>query len=239
MKNNIYLTFLALIISGCERNENFFPLETGKILNYHIEFFDGDNLKDESKLVYNVINKNKGISEVIGNSGQFITYSHEDNGIKRKEINYLKFENILNYDGKIKRYRNFESQKLDKESDHFVIKYPIIVGTSWDINDLTRLKMKIGYDRVYETWLPFILTKKITSLNERVLIKNKVFKDCIKVVGKGNTSYNAGPPLGNINIEITTYDWFAPNIGLIKTVRLEESDSETMGKIKTIKTFDN
>ena len=125
-------------------------------------------------------------------------------------------------------------ENLDYEKGHYVIKFPIEVGTSWVVNDKTRLKMTIGYDKVFETWIPFKLENKITSVNERVSIKNKIFKNCIKVVGKGNTRYNAGPPLGDSNIVIENTDWYAPGVGLVKTVRSEKSDSETMGNILTV-----
>ena len=98
--------------------------------------------------------------------------------------------------------------------------------------------MQLGYDRVFETWIPFRLKYKISDVGKNIRVKNKIFKNCIKVVGEGDTSYNVGPPLGNIYIKIDTIDWYAPGVGLIKTTRIEKSDSETMGEIKTTKFYE-
>ena len=62
--------------------------------------------------------------------------------------------------------------------------------------------MKLGYDRIYDTNLPFKLTNKIESINETVSIDGKKIKNCIKISGYGKTSYNPGPPLDVINIEV-------------------------------------
>ena len=209
-------------------------------MKYHIEFFDKGNKTSFSKQIYTVLDKKKNTYSVLGNSGQFIKYSKNSDGIKREKIDYIKSEYILNNDGKIKKYRNFDlpKDKIDREENHYVIKFPIKIGTSWKINDLTRLKMIIGYDKVFETWIPFELTNKIDAVGENIRIKNKIFKNCIKVVGKGFTSYNVGPPLGNINIEVINTDWFAPGVGLVKTIRSETSDSEIMGQINTVRTFE-
>ena len=88
-----------------------------------------------------------------------------------------------------------------------------------------------SYDRIYDTNLPFKLTNKIESINETVSIDGKKIKNCIKISGYGKTSYNPGPPLDVINIEVFSTSWFAKDYGLVKYIREEKSDSETMGKI--------
>ena len=177
---------------------------------------------------------------ILGNGGQLINYDVSKDGVKRKSISHLPNEYIINFDNKLKKFKNLNSnlKSVDSEKNQYVIKYPLEKGVSWVIKDKTRLKMKIGYDKIFETFLPVEVLNTITSTNETVKIGKEVFKKCLKVVGKGNTSYNAGPPLGNINISIMNVDWFAPKVGLIKTYREEISDSETMGELKILKTYE-
>ena len=66
---------------------------------------------------------------------------------------------------------------------------------SWLTNDLTTLIMKLGYDRIYRTLLPININNKLVGMNETVKIKDKILKNCIKIEGIGETSYNPGPPL--------------------------------------------
>ena len=102
---------------------------------------------------------------------------------------------------------------------------------SWITNDLTTLIMKLGYDRIYRTLLPIDIENKLVSMNETVKIKDKILKNCIKIKGFGETSYNPGPPMDNINITVKKTEWYAPDYGLVKLVRREISDSETMGDV--------
>lgn len=236
----LFLIIILFIFSGCNQDGNYFPLEEKSILNYSLLSTSQVTQNKVSKQTYTVLKKDKDKAVVLGNSGQLISYNYSDDGIKRESIDYIKNEYIINIDGKIKKIKNFDlsHENLDYEKGHYVIKFPIEIGTSWLVNDKTRLKMKVGYDKVFETWIPFKLKNKILSTDEKIIIKNKIFKNCIKVVGKGNTSYNAGPPIGDINIVVKNIDWYAPGVGLIKTVRSEKSDSETMENIMTIKTFE-
>ena len=68
-------------------------------------------------------------------------------------------------------------------------------------------------------------------------INGRKIDNCIKISGYGKTSYNPGPPLGNINIEVFSSSWYSKDYGLVKYIREEKSDSETMGTIIYEKTM--
>ena len=78
---------------------------------------------------------------------------------------------------------------------------------------------------------PINIENKLISLNETVKIKNKILKNCLKIEGFGQTSFFPGAPLGKIDITIKKTEWYAPGLGLVKLIREEISDSETMGNI--------
>ena len=115
--------------------------------------------------------------------------------------------------------------------------FPIKENVEWEVDDKTTIQMKLGYDRFYNTDLPFKLKNKIISTNDKIKIQGKEIENCVKVLGYGNTSYYPDPTLGNINIEIFTTTWFAKGLGLLKYKREERSDSETMGTIIYEKTL--
>ena len=140
----------------------------------------------------------------------------------------------------IKNLDNFLSSKKNTSNDEnseLLLAFPIKIDTSWETKDKTTIQMKLGYDRFYNTNLPFKLNNKIVSTNETITINGKKIENCIKVTGYGKTSYYPDPTLGNINIEIFTTTWFAKGIGLLKYKREEKSDSETMGEILYEKTM--
>ena len=122
-------------------------------------------------------------------------------------------------------------EKLEFERENIVYEMSLEKNKSWLTNDLTTLIMKLGYDRIYRTLLPININNKLVGMNETVKIKDKILKNCIKIEGIGETSYNPGPPLSNINITVKKTEWYAPDYGLVKLVRREISDSETMGDV--------
>lgn len=212
-------------------------MKEGTVLNYKILFVDKEDKSFTSKQTYSYLKKKENLQPVIGNAGQIGLYFEDKSGIIRKEIKYLKTETINNFEGKKKTKKkfSFSHNSITSENNHYVLKYPLEIGSKWSVNDITRVKMKIGFDKIFETKLPFTLSHEIVSTNEIISVLGKKYKNCLKVVGKGETSYNAGPPLGNINITVKTISWFAKGKGLIKTIRTESSDSQIIGKIVTTK----
>ena len=136
--------------------------------------------------------------------------------------------------------QDFLSSKNNKAYDknpEILLAFPIEEDMEWQTDDKTTIQMKLGYDRFYNTNLPFKLNNKIVSTNETISLNGEKIKNCIKVSGYGKTSYYPDPTLGNINIEIFTTTWFAKGLGLLKYKREEKSDSETMGTIIYEKTM--
>ena len=77
----------------------------------------------------------------------------------------------------------------------------------------------------------------LIETDESLTINGRKIDNCIKISGYGKTSYNPGPPLGNINIEVFSSSWYSKDYGLVKYIREEKSDSETMGTIIYEKTM--
>ena len=44
--------------------------------------------------------------------------------------------------------------------------------------------------------------------------------------------------IGSIKIKILTNEWYAPNIGLIKSIRVEETDTDLFGTTKMVQVLD-
>lgn len=217
------LYFLFFIISSCKFNQSYFPHKEGKQIIYEVFFQDKENKKSNFRQSFYFFPRMKNAIPVLKNDGELTFYVVQKNGIEKKSIDEFMSTGISN-------------TKSEKNVD-LLIAFPISTGTEWETNDKTTLQMKLGYDRIYNTNLPFKLTNKITEVNKTISIKGKKIKNCIKISSYGKTSYNPGPPLDNINIEVFSTSWFAKDYGLVKYKREEKSDSETMGKIIYEKTM--
>ncbi len=218
-----FFTFsLLLILSSCKIQKDYFPHNEGKQVFYDVYFKDKDNKKSYFKQSYYFLPKIDNSIPVLKNDGEVIFYVFSKTGILKKTTNdfLLDQQNFL---------KNGDSEML--------LAFPIKKDTQWETEDKTTIQMKLGYDRFYDTNLPFNLKNKIDGINETISINGNKIENCIKVSGYGKTSYYPDPTLGNINIEIFTTTWFAKDFGLVKYVREEKSDSATMGKIIYEKTM--
>ena len=221
MLRKLYLSssiLFLIMISSCKISENYFPHNEGKQLFYDVFFQDKEDKKMNFKQSFYFLPKTNESIPVLKNDGELIFYQFEKKGISKKNT-----EEFLSPNQDIK--------------PQLVLAFPIEKNQSWEVDDKTTIQMKLGYDRFYDTNLPFKLKNKIVSTNETVSIKGKKIKNCIKVSGYGKTSYYPDPTLGNINIEIFTTTYFAKGLGLLKYSREERSDSETMGRIIYEKTL--
>lgn len=215
MFNKSYLIlflFFFTMISSCKLSQDYFPHKEGKQIFYDVLFQDKENKKQSFRQSFYFLPKIDNSIPVLKNDGELTFYQFEKKGISKKNID------------------QFLSPNQDSEPQ-LVLVFPIKENVEWEVDDKTTIQMKLGYDRFYNTNLPFKLKNKIVSTNETVSINGKKIKNCVQVSGYGKTSYYPDPTLGNINIEIFTTTYFAKGLGLLKYSREERSDSETMGRI--------
>ena len=149
-------------------------------------------------------------------------YSRNKNGIVRKGIQF-----------------NGKPEIKFEEDEKYVLKYPIKIGTEWNAQSKTYLILRRYAYYDYRATTNFDINYKVSSINETVKVPAGRFKDCIKISGNGNTTFIGDREIGSINIEIRTEDWYAPKIGLIKSVRLEKTDTELFGTSKMVQVLDD
>lgn len=106
-----------------------------------------------------------------------------------------------------------------KATPTYTLKNPIQVGTTWEDKTKTALLMEK---------VPFTLKSTIESKDETVTVPAGTFKGCVKVKGTGSAQKNTGI-FGVAQITIEHYDWFAPRIGMIKSIIKESSNHMMVG----------
>ena len=107
----------------------------------------------------------------------------------------------------------------------------------WQTDDMTTIKLIMGFDRIYKTDLPFRLNNKIVKTNETIIVNGRKIKNCIEISSNGKTSFIPGPPLDKIKIEVTSRSWYTKDLGIVRYEREEKSDSATTGNIYYSKTL--
>ena len=92
------------------------------------------------------------------------------------------------------------------------------------------LKRYPYYD--YRATTNFMIDYEIISTNEIISTPTGKFRNCILIRGIGNTKFIGDSEIGSIDINILSEEWYAKGIGLIKSVRIEETDSDLFGTTK-------
>ncbi len=105
-----------------------------------------------------------------------------------------------------------------------VIGNPGAPASGWEVKDRVRLlRRRLAFNRSYLVEVP--ITIRYGQSREAVSVPAGDFENCLKVSGEGRGQYDGGYDLGIVDIRIETSDWYAPGVGLVKSVRRENSSN--------------
>ena len=211
--------FLSIILTACNK-DNYLPKNLNETVHYEVIFKDKKQKIKKYRQSYFVIQGKDNKIILLKNDGELMSFQVENTGIEIQTSHYT--EN-----------KNLEKVQFNRKT---YLPLPVRIGSKWIEKDKTTLKLKLGYDRVYNSNLPVDITNEIIG-EDFVKLKNGKKIRCLKIQGLGETSFIPGPPLGKIEIKVKTELWLSKGYGLVKYIRKEQSDSVTMGEILYEKTL--
>ena len=211
--------FLSIILTACNK-DNYLPKNLNETVHYEVIFKDKEQKIKKYRQSYFVIQGKDNKIILLKNDGELMSFQVENTGIEIQTSHYT--EN-----------KNLEKVQVNRKT---YLPLPVRIGSKWIEKDKTTLKLKLGYDRVYNSNLPVDITNEIIG-EDFVKLKNGKKIRCLKIQGLGETSFIPGPPLGKIEIKVKTELWLSKGYGLVKYIRKEQSDSVTMGEILYEKTL--
>ena len=71
----------------------------------------------------------------------------------------------------------------------------------------------------------FVMSYRVTSRDETVIVPAGKFEHCLLVEGDAKLTLFADPMTGYTDVPITTREWYAPGVGLVKLERSEPLES--------------
>ncbi|MGB8275753.1 MAG: hypothetical protein WCF16_10855 [Alphaproteobacteria bacterium] len=117
----------------------------------------------------------------------------------------------------------------------YVLKRPLAPGTKWRAPGHTfLLTQRLLYNKVVEIAIPLEIDYAIESANEAVEVRAGRFRHCIKVTGSAKSSVYALDSVRRLAVSVETEDWFAPGVGLVKSVRSEAAGTERTGNARMV-----
>ena len=146
-------------------------------------------------------------------------------------INGLKLYPRKRADGRVDYYEKKDNAiflvDVEEGSRTLLLQEPIQVGTKWQAESkILFLRVTGAFEATYNRRIKEYITidYEIDSIDEIVKVAAGRFTNCIRVKGKGSI-YGGGGSLkefmGIDTINIETFDWYAPGVGLIKRMRKE------------------
>jgi len=201
-----YSVFLILSFAGCSSEDpNYFPLEEGHWREYRETLVIRDEILTRRRVVRNMPpitfdDQKLFVQEIQGEERQY--FSIREEGIFREDPEENKSELIL-------------PLSSDKD-DHWSLASRLGVIES---------RTFARRDRILTKAIPITLTYSVIRPDEVVVVPAGRFKNCLKVKGTGFTTVRVDRGNGKAEVNIESFDWYAPGVGLIKTERTERSDS--------------
>ena len=71
---------------------------------------------------------------------------------------------------------------------------------------------------------------KIESLSDKVVVPAGTFTGCMRISFSGTAFIDAGNYVGKTVVRVSEINWYAPGVGLIKSVRKESTKHKALDK---------
>lgn len=109
----------------------------------------------------------------------------------------------------------------------WILRRPLQIGNTWSHETHPYVLRRLDpYEESLTKSVTFKMVYQIASLNDTVEVPAGRFENCIRVDGDAQLTLYIHGRTGYKDIGITTNEWYAPGIGLVKLRRDEPLDAE-------------
>jgi hypothetical protein len=227
------LGVLCILLSSCDSSQNnvaggadYFPLEEGRGWSYRVE----TELTGQSPTIRAFRIDNVGKKRFRGETYSVRrTSDGTDYYVRRDESGIFRYA----------KRTIIETRPTLDASRRMVLPMPMPdnAGKSWSVLSQTYTLHRVSpnYEPPYENIAYFHMTYSVVGLDEDVTVPAGHFKHCLLVEGQAQIDQYAGANTdeGSGEVEVTTREWYAPGVGLVKMERTEPLDGSVFkgGKV--------
>ncbi|TXH69595.1 MAG: hypothetical protein E6Q83_09250 [Thiothrix sp.] len=210
--------FCLSLLVACEKpaSDDYFPLNQGLRWEYQVTIEHPERL-DTKQLIIETLGKTTLKEEAVSiratSDGTDYYLAQRADGIYRLAKRTL-----------------VESEPRLDSSPRMVLPLPIAQakGKTWSTISQPYLIERVyeGMDVMTADMLQFPMTYSVLSLDEAVEVSAGRFSHCVLVEGQTDLSLYADARTGNSIVPITTREWYAPGVGLVKLEREEPLNTD-------------
>jgi hypothetical protein len=211
---------LSIFETSCslEQSSTYFPLEEGLKWRYQVTKTTRDGVRQQ-KYIY--ISLDDRIVE-----GQTVSVRKSVDG---SLFYYRETEAGILYVGK--EIQSGVARKFLRD-EHYILRYPLQLRKQWQDTTTTKLLVKTGPPQktVFRIDAKIPLKVLIDTLDETIVVPAGIFHHCIKISKQGSEFKDAGNYIGRTIIRVKETSWYAPGVGLVKSIREETTESQALDK---------
>lgn len=207
------LLVYTMFASGCgDSDRSYFPLGAGHSWEYQVH----------ERLVQ-VERTSRLLVVTLGE------YRFDGSSAYLRQINNHQLE-VLD-DGKygIRRLgvKDSDLTPLDTHNAGMLLAKPWAIGTQWQQISVTGVLQTTvdPFRRLFRVEQPIEMTYTIELLDDFVTTPAGTFTNCLRVRGKGEGFFKGDKTVRGAAVRVEHLDWYAPGIGLVKSDRLETTES--------------
>ena len=207
------------LLTGCSRaSDDYYPLAGGRYWRYVMTYHTMDGNYKGIYAVENLGRKKENghdihVRRLLDGSSDFLRI--DDQGIHLTG-----------------REKTDGGRTRRVDLDHPVFQFPLVVGKEWQDTTIARALIKTGPPQKTEFHISaqVPVTARIESMTDAVSVPAGTFVECMRISLKGNEFTNAGNYVGLTIVNIEETDWYAPGVGLVKSIRKESTVSKALDR---------
>ncbi len=220
LKNTNYLIIIAIFCTSCsfEQNTSYFPLEEGLQWRYQVTKITRDGVRQQKYIYISLADRiveEQTVSVRKSADGSLFYYRETEEG--------------LLYEGK--EIQSGIAREFLRD-EHLILAYPLEKGTQWQDITQTRLLVKTGPTQKTEFKVEAEISLEISieAIDETISVPAGIFHECIKIIKQGAEFIDAGNYIGRTIVRVKESSWYAPGVGLVKSVREESTENQALDK---------
>ncbi|MEQ8235078.1 MAG: hypothetical protein RLW61_02390 [Gammaproteobacteria bacterium] len=205
---------LGLVLTACSDPRAYAPLAPGRWWVYAVASTVLDETREARYVARNVARGSLEGKEVVARR------------VQASSLEYLRStpEGILRVAQRSGRDGTFSSDQPPR----LVLPVPAQAGRSWSVASTLALiesRTFARQDRVIVRRYPVTIEKSVVALDGVTQVPAGRFANCLLIAGQGTTSVRTDRGNASARVTVSTREWYAPGVGLVRLERDERSTS--------------
>ena len=127
-------------------------------------------------------------------------------------------------------YQEPGGEITDVAADQYLLKYPLDATTHWrEAGRTVLLTQRFLYSKALPVTIGIDLDYKVEAVGETVTVAAGRFSNCVRIAAGGHTTVTTADHQTTLQVSVDLTEWYAPGVGLVKSVRAERAGEERAG----------